>query len=109
MSYARNWCRIDARLAACASLAILAACGGSADDGATSEAAATAVAAPPAPERVAAGPPTLARTHPRPALPNPLPAVNESGGAATYRPAGSIDPTGPVFHSPGTNGPNCSS
>ena len=44
-----------------------------------------------------------------PASPNLLPAINDSGFAATFSLAGAIDRSGPFFQSLGTNGRSCAS
>jgi cytochrome c peroxidase len=107
MSCARLSHHLEARLlvVACASLAVLSACGGSAGD---SNNLVTA-AVPSTGEPVAVIASIDAPSGLQPALPNLLPAVNESGLAATYSLAGSIDRTGPFFQSLGTNGRSCSS
>jgi hypothetical protein len=88
-------------------VAVLAACGGSAsDEGATPIAAAaqrTDLPAAAAHEAVAQS----ASPRDAPALPNLLPAWNDSGFAATFSLAGAIDRSGPFFQSLGSNGRSC--
>ena len=87
--------------------AVLAACGGSAsDEGSTPDAAAArATDVPAAAEHDATA--QSASPGGAPALPNLLPALNDSGFAATYSLAGTIDRSGPFFQSLGSNGRSC--
>jgi cytochrome c peroxidase len=87
---------------ASACLAALASCGGSTDDAVSAHG--VAAAAPPSTnDKVFA----LAAPAEQPALPNLLPSINDSGFAATYSLAGTIDRSGPFFQSLGTNGRSC--
>jgi hypothetical protein len=100
--------RFQPRLLAVTStcLAVLAACGGSSTD-----ADGTTAVAPVSPSTGMAS--VLATQSSvradAPALPNLLPAFNDSGFAATYSLAGAIDRSGPFFQSLGTNGRGCAS
>jgi hypothetical protein len=95
------------RMAAATGAVVLAACGGSTTDpehapivaangtSLTSEARTDIVA--------------TVRGDTQPALPNLLPAVNDSGFAATFSLAGAIDRSGPFFKRLGDNGRSCAS
>ena len=88
-------------------VAALAACGGSVSDQSTTPVAAAA-------HRVdlpaAAGHDAFVQSASpgeAPALPNLLPALNDSGFATTFSLAGAIDRSGPFFQSLGSNGRSC--
>jgi hypothetical protein len=131
--HARDGARRGGVVAVVASaIAVLAACGGSSQDETAAQAAetastattASATAAGVADAASAAGASTPDATaerlqaedadrrsgsadDTRTSLPNLLPAVNESGIAATFSLAGVIDRTGPFFQSLGVNGRSC--
>ena len=88
-------------------VAALAACGGSASDQGTTPvvAAAHRVDLPAAARHDAFV--QSASPDDAPALPNLLPALNDSGFATTFSLAGAIDRSGPFFQSLGSNGRSC--
>src|SRR5690349_5508241 len=90
--------RIPAVTSAC--LAILAACGGSSTD-ADRVSTGTAAIAPSSGGDPAALDASTSERGTRAALPNLLPAINDSGFAVTYSLAGTIDRSGPFFQSLG--------
>src|SRR5262245_40632157 len=97
--------RIPAVTSIC--LAILAACGGSSSDADRVSSGRAAIAPSSSGDPVVLDASTSERSGTRSALPNLLPSINDSGFAATYSLAGTIDRSGPFFQSLGTNGRSC--
>jgi cytochrome c peroxidase len=111
MLQARTSLRVGPRNLAVTSvcLAVLAACGGSASDADRMSTSAAAIAPSSTGNAVALDASTGERSGLPLALPNLMPALNDSGFAATYSLAGTIDRSGPFFQSLGENGRSCAS